>query len=105
MAKALPSAATGELSAGSGSRMSRNLPQKHMFWKNVRLRQSAPTSRTCSSVWDGTIEPGKVFDLTLPLDHVAEAYAAMDQRRATKVVLGPRPDCSAAGSFVPSRDG
>jgi len=29
----------------------------------------------------------------------------MDQRRATKVVLGPRPDCSAAGSFVPSRDG
>jgi threonine dehydrogenase-like Zn-dependent dehydrogenase len=40
-------------------------------------------------VWDGTIEPGKVFDLTLPLDQVAEAYAAMDQRRATKVLLRP----------------
>jgi threonine dehydrogenase-like Zn-dependent dehydrogenase len=33
--------------------------------------------------------PGKVFDLTLPLDEVAEAYCAMDQRRAIKVLLRP----------------
>jgi threonine dehydrogenase-like Zn-dependent dehydrogenase len=40
-------------------------------------------------VWDRTIEPGKVFDLTLPLDQVAEAYKAMDERRAIKVLLRP----------------
>ncbi|HEY0119622.1 MAG TPA: zinc-dependent alcohol dehydrogenase family protein [Cellulomonas sp.] len=40
-------------------------------------------------VWAGAIEPGLVFDLTLPLDQVADAYAAMDQRRAVKVMLRP----------------
>ena len=38
---------------------------------------------------DGRIDPGKVFDLTLPLDGVAEAYRAMDERRAIKVLLQP----------------
>jgi threonine dehydrogenase-like Zn-dependent dehydrogenase len=40
-------------------------------------------------VWNGKINPGKVFDLTLPLDQVAEAYRAMDERRAIKVLLRP----------------
>ncbi|NQE68168.1 hypothetical protein NG2371_02624 [Nocardia gamkensis] len=35
----------------------------------------------------GEIDPGDVFDLTLPLDDAAEGYRAMDQRRATKVLL------------------
>jgi threonine dehydrogenase-like Zn-dependent dehydrogenase len=30
-----------------------------------------------------------VFDLVLPLDEVAEAYAAMDERRAIKSMLLP----------------
>jgi threonine dehydrogenase-like Zn-dependent dehydrogenase len=34
-----------------------------------------------------TITPGKVFDLTLPLDKVAEGYRAMDERRAIKTLL------------------
>ncbi|WP_224766334.1 zinc-dependent alcohol dehydrogenase family protein [Nocardioides campestrisoli] len=38
-------------------------------------------------VWDRTIDPGRVFDLTLPLEEAAEGYAAMDERRATKVLL------------------
>jgi threonine dehydrogenase-like Zn-dependent dehydrogenase len=38
-------------------------------------------------VWDRTIDPGKVFDLTLPLEEAAEGYKAMDERRATKVLL------------------
>ena len=38
-------------------------------------------------IWDRTIEPGKVFDQTLPLDRAAEGYRAMDQRTATKVLL------------------
>src|SRR3954447_24648268 len=37
----------------------------------------------------GAIEPGKVFDLTLPLDEVAEGYRAMDERRAIKTLLQP----------------
>ncbi|GEC09200.1 IMP dehydrogenase [Streptomyces spinoverrucosus] len=38
-------------------------------------------------IWDRRIDPGKVFDLTLPLDQAAEGYKAMDERRATKVLL------------------
>lgn len=33
------------------------------------------------------INPGEVFDLTLPLDQAAEGYKTMDERRATKVLL------------------
>ena len=40
-------------------------------------------------VLDGRIDPGKVFDLTLPLDQAAEGYRAMDERRAIKVLLKP----------------
>ncbi len=35
------------------------------------------------------IDPGKVFDLTLPLENVAEGYRAMDERRAIKTLLRP----------------
>lgn len=35
------------------------------------------------------IDPGKVFDLTLPLEEVAEGYRAMDERRAIKTLLRP----------------
>jgi threonine dehydrogenase-like Zn-dependent dehydrogenase len=38
---------------------------------------------------DGTIQPGKVFDLELPLAEVADAYQAMDKRHASKVLLRP----------------
>jgi threonine dehydrogenase-like Zn-dependent dehydrogenase len=40
-------------------------------------------------VWSRTIEPGKVFDLTLPLHQVAEGYRAMNERRAIKTLLRP----------------
>lgn len=40
-------------------------------------------------VLDGTIQPGKVFDLDLPLAQVADAYQAMDERRAIKVLVTP----------------
>ncbi len=41
------------------------------------------------AVWNREIDPGKVFDLTLPLDQVAEGYRAMDERRAIKTLLMP----------------
>jgi len=40
-------------------------------------------------VWTRKIDPGKVFDLTLPLSEVAEGYRAMDERRAIKTLLRP----------------
>jgi hypothetical protein len=40
-------------------------------------------------VFGGTINPGKVFDLVLALDQVAEGYRAMDERRAIKTLLRP----------------
>lgn len=40
-------------------------------------------------IWNRQINPGKVFDLTLPLDQAADAYSAMDQRTAIKVLLQP----------------
>jgi threonine dehydrogenase-like Zn-dependent dehydrogenase len=33
------------------------------------------------------IDPGKVFDLTLPMDEAAETYRAMDERRVIKALL------------------
>jgi threonine dehydrogenase-like Zn-dependent dehydrogenase len=38
-------------------------------------------------IGDRTIDPGRVFDLTLPLDEAATGYQAMDRRTATKVLL------------------
>jgi threonine dehydrogenase-like Zn-dependent dehydrogenase len=38
-------------------------------------------------IWDREIDPGAVFDLTLSLEDAAEGYKAMDERRATKVLL------------------
>lgn len=38
-------------------------------------------------VWNGKIDPAKVFDPTLPLEPVAEGYRAMDERRAIKTLL------------------
>jgi threonine dehydrogenase-like Zn-dependent dehydrogenase len=40
-------------------------------------------------VWHGKINPGKVFDLELPLEQVGEGYQAMDERRAIKTLLRP----------------
>jgi threonine dehydrogenase-like Zn-dependent dehydrogenase len=40
-------------------------------------------------IWNREINPGKVFDLELPLEDAAAAYEAMDERRAIKVLLRP----------------
>ena len=40
-------------------------------------------------IWNRRIDPGKVFDLELPLDQAAAGYQAMDTRQAIKVLLRP----------------
>lgn len=63
-----------------------------LFFSEVHLHGGpAPVRRFLPEliklIWDRKIDPGKVFDLTLPLERAAEGYVAMDQRRATKVLL------------------
>ncbi|SDD21662.1 zinc-dependent alcohol dehydrogenase family protein [Nocardioides lianchengensis] len=70
------------------------LPVRTMFAKNVGLAGGmAPVRRYLPEllelVLNGRIDPGKVFDLTLPLAEVAEGYRAMDERRAIKVLIEP----------------
>src|SRR5438445_12947016 len=65
-----------------------------LFYTHVHLHGGpAPVRRFLPGlidlVWKGKINPGKVFDLTLPLDKVAEGYRAMDERRAIKALLRP----------------
>jgi threonine dehydrogenase-like Zn-dependent dehydrogenase len=48
-------------------------------------------------IWSRKIEPGKVFDLELPLDEAAEGYRAMAERRAIKVLLQPDAHPSVVG--------
>ena len=65
-----------------------------LFFTHVRLHGGpAPVRRFLPElidlVWNRKINPGKVFDLTLPLDEVAEGYRAMDERRAIKTLLRP----------------
>ncbi|MCL8025896.1 zinc-dependent alcohol dehydrogenase family protein [Nocardioides bruguierae] len=67
-------------------------PMRTMFSKNVGLAGGmAPVREYLPHLLDlvlaGTIDPGQVFDLRLPVDQVAEAYAAMDERRAIKALL------------------
>ena len=67
---------------------------KQLFRSHVGLRGGpAPVRRflphLIDLVCDRQIDPGKVFDLTLPLDQVADGYRAMDDRRAIKVLLQP----------------
>src|SRR3989454_1098380 len=70
------------------------LKGEELFYTHVRLHGGpAPVRRFLPElielVWSGKINPGRVFDLTLPLNQVAEGYRAMDERRAVKVLLRP----------------
>jgi threonine dehydrogenase-like Zn-dependent dehydrogenase len=69
-------------------------PGKEFFFSHVHLHGGpAPVRRFLPElidlIWNRTIDPGKVFDLTLPLEQVAEGYRAMDEHRAIKTLLRP----------------
>lgn len=57
----------------------------HLHGGAAPVRQYLP--ELIQLIWDRQIDPGQVFDLTLPLEDAAEGYKAMDERRATKVLL------------------
>ncbi|MCW2577952.1 MAG: Alcohol dehydrogenase zinc-binding domain protein, partial [Modestobacter sp.] len=67
------------------------LPGAELFFSGVHLHGGpAPVRRflpdLISLIWNRTIDPGKVFDLELPLEQAAEGYRAMDERRAIKTL-------------------
>jgi threonine dehydrogenase-like Zn-dependent dehydrogenase len=70
------------------------LPGQELFFSHTHLHGGpAPVRRFLPElielIWNRRIAPEKVFDLELSLDEAAEAYAAMDERRAIKVLLRP----------------
>ncbi|HEX6817504.1 MAG TPA: zinc-dependent alcohol dehydrogenase family protein [Ktedonobacterales bacterium] len=70
------------------------LPGEELFFAEIHLMGGpAPVRRFLPElidlIWKGKIDPGKVFDLELPLEQAAEGYRAMDERRAIKALLWP----------------
>jgi len=70
------------------------LPGQELFRSHVHLHGGpAPVRRFLPElidlICDRQLDPGKVFDLELPLDQAAEGYRAMDERRAIKTLLRP----------------
>jgi threonine dehydrogenase-like Zn-dependent dehydrogenase len=70
------------------------LPGEELFYSHVHLHGGpAPVRRFLPElielIWNRQVDPGKVFDLSLPLEQAAEGYKAMDERRAIKALLRP----------------
>ncbi|MFF0143279.1 zinc-dependent alcohol dehydrogenase family protein [Streptomyces sp. NPDC005227] len=67
---------------------------EELFFSHIALRGGPAPVREflpdlIERVLDGRINPGRVFDLELPLEQAAEGYRAMDERRAIKTLLRP----------------
>lgn len=70
------------------------LPVRPLFQSNIGVNGGVAPVRNyvedlLQDVWSGAIDPGRVFDLEVPLADIAEAYAAMDERRAIKTLVRP----------------
>ena len=68
------------------------VPIGTMFLRNIGLRGGAAPVRTyipelLDDVLEGRIDPGRVFEFETDLDGIAEAYAAMDERRSVKALI------------------
>lgn len=91
IASTRPGGAVGFVGVPAGGS---TIPVRALFSSNVRITGGVAPVRAyipelLEDVVAGRIHPGRVFDLVLPLSEVAEAYAAMDERRAIKVMLVP----------------
>lgn len=94
MDQALASARPGSTVGFVGVPHGAEPPMGQMFSRNVGLAGGVAPVRgyladLLPRVLDGQINPGRVFDSVLPLSQVADAYRAMDERTAIKVMLRP----------------
>jgi threonine dehydrogenase-like Zn-dependent dehydrogenase len=94
MVQALRSARPGAMVGWVGAPHGVEVSMADTFWRNVGIRGGPAPVRQylpdlLDRVWNRRIDPGKVFDLELPLEQVADGYRAMNERRAIKVLLHP----------------
>jgi threonine dehydrogenase-like Zn-dependent dehydrogenase len=94
MLQALRSTRPGGMVGIVGAPHGVEVPIQDVFWPNVGLCGGPAPVRhylpdLLDRVWNHRIDPGKVFDMVLPLEQVAAGYRAMDERRAIKVLLRP----------------
>ncbi|TMD33244.1 MAG: zinc-binding dehydrogenase [Chloroflexi bacterium] len=92
MATALGVARPGSVVGAVGVPHGVENPMETVIFRNIGLRGGVAPARTyipvlLNDVLDGRINPGRVFDFETDLDHVAEAYKAMDERRAIKSLI------------------
>jgi alcohol dehydrogenase len=85
-------ARAGGMIGAVGVPLYKEFEYKTLFWKNIGIKGGVAPARQyipelLDDVLAGRINPGLVFDHSTDLDHVADAYAAMDKRRAIKSLL------------------
>ena len=92
MATAFAIARPGSMVGAVGVPHDTEVPINTVIFRNIGLRGGvAPVRRYLPELLDdvlaGGINPGRVFDFETDLDGIAEAYAAMDERRAVKALI------------------
>ena len=92
MATAFAIARPGSIVGAIGAPHGVVVPIETVIFRNVGLRGGVSPARVylpelMDDVLAGRIDPGRVFDFETDLDHVAEGYAAMDDRRAIKALV------------------
>jgi threonine dehydrogenase-like Zn-dependent dehydrogenase len=92
MATAFGIARAGTTVGAVGAPHDVEIPEEAVIFRNVGVRGGvAPVRRYLPQLIDDVladrINPGRVFDFATDLDHVADAYAVMDERRAVKSML------------------
>jgi threonine dehydrogenase-like Zn-dependent dehydrogenase len=92
MATAFAIARPGSVIGAVGAPHGVEVPIEAIIFRNIGLRGGVAPARVyipelLDDVLTGRINPGRVFDYETDLEHVAEAYAAMDERRAVKSLV------------------
>src|SRR3978361_1340940 len=85
-------AAPGAIVGGLGGPHDVEVDAEGTFYRNVGMRGGPAPARAyqpelLKQVLDGSINPGRVFDLTVDLDHIADGYQARDERTAIKATV------------------
>ena len=92
MATAFAIARPGSIVGAIGAPHGVVVPIETVIFRNVGLRGGVSPARVyipelMGDVLAGRINPGRVFDFETDLDHIADGYLAMDERRAIKSLV------------------
>ncbi|HVA86265.1 MAG TPA: zinc-binding dehydrogenase, partial [Candidatus Saccharimonadales bacterium] len=92
MATAFAIARAGSTVGAVGAPHDVRVPIEAVIFRNIGLRGGVSPARVyipelLPDVLAGRIDPGRVFDFETDLEHIADAYAAMDERRAVKSMV------------------